>query len=147
MAYTFLAGIGNLNELKQIDLEGLLKARLDYQWQQDLEAQAPVFYQTPSGKRIPISYVKGQLPKISVVLQELFGELQSPKLAWGKSQLSFELLSPAKRPIQTTSDLSHFWQNSYFEVAKEMRGRYPKHRWPEKPLKEKAGHSLKSKPK
>jgi len=141
----YLAGIENLNELKAIDLQGLLKARLDYQWQQDLEDQAPAFYQTPSGKRILISYEKGQLPKISVVLQELFGELQSPTLAWGKSRLSFELLSPAKRPIQTTSDLAHFWQNSYFEVAKEMRGRYPKHRWPDKPLLEKPGQSLKRK--
>ena len=56
--------------------------------------------------------------------------------------LSFELLSPARRPIQITSDLNHFWQDSYFEIAKEMRGKYPKHRWPDKPLEEKAGRSL-----
>ena len=90
-----------------------------------------------------ITYSQQHNPKVSVVLQEVFGELASPMLAWGKAPLCFELLSPAKRPIQVTSDLHHFWQNSYFDVAKDMRGRYPKHRWPEQPLLEKAGRSIK----
>jgi ATP-dependent helicase HrpB len=79
-------------------------------------------------------------------LQEVFGELHSPQLAWGQVSLTFELLSPARRPIQTTADLAHFWRSSYFEVIKEMKGRYPKHRWPDKPLDEKPGRSIKSRP-
>ena len=75
----------------------------------------------------------------------MFGQIDSPKIGGGKVPLRFELLSPARRPIQTTSDLGSFWKTSYFEVAKDMRGRYPKHRWPEKPLLEKAGRSIKSK--
>lgn len=139
----YISNIDSIKALNKVDLFGLLKARLGYDLEQALEQQVPVSYQTPSGKTLKIDYKKGQLPKVSVVLQELFGELDSPKLAWGKASLSFELLSPAQRPIQTTADLNGFWQNSYFEVAKEMRGRYPKHRWPEQPLLEKAGRSLK----
>jgi ATP-dependent helicase HrpB len=82
---------------------------------------------------------------VSVVLQEMFGQLKSPLLGQGKVPLRFELLSPARRPIQTTSDLANFWISSYFEVAKDMRGKYPKHRWPEKPLEELAGRSIKRK--
>jgi len=92
---------------------------------------------------LPVMYGSQQGPTVSVQLQEVFGELSSPKIAGGSVALRFELLSPARRPIQTTSDLAQFWQSSYFEVAKEMRGRYPRHRWPDKPLLEKAGRSIK----
>jgi len=141
----YIESIDSIQALKRLDIIPLIQARLPYECMPVIETQAPTFYETPSGKKIKIDY-SGQLPKVSVVLQEMFGELSSPKLAWGKINLAFELLSPAQRPIQTTSDLHHFWQNSYFEVAKEMRGRYPKHRWPEKPLQEKAGRSIKRKP-
>ncbi|WP_201777837.1 ATP-dependent helicase HrpB [Thalassomonas actiniarum] len=139
----YLSGISSVAELKKINLLSILKQSLDWSKQTELEQQAPEYYLTPSDKKVMITYSQQHNPKVSVVLQEVFGELVSPLLAWGKAPLCFELLSPAKRPIQVTSDLNHFWQNSYFEVAKDMRGRYPKHRWPEQPLLEKAGRSIK----
>ncbi|MDG4811790.1 ATP-dependent helicase HrpB [Hydrogenovibrio sp. 3SP14C1] len=138
----YLNGITSVKALQNLDLLMLLQAQLPYELQQSLEQQAPRNYETPSHKMVPIEY-EGH-PKVSVVLQEVFGELDSPKLAWGKVPLMFELLSPARRPIQVTSDLANFWQTSYFEVKKEMKGRYPKHRWPDKPLEEKAGRSIKT---
>ncbi|WP_249122770.1 ATP-dependent helicase C-terminal domain-containing protein [Pseudoalteromonas sp. M8] len=139
----YLTGVNTINQLKQLDIFNLLQATLTWEQQQQLEAQAPEFYVTPSDKRVAIRYDEHQGPTVSVVLQEMFGQLTSPTLANGQVAVRFELLSPAKRPIQTTSDLSNFWQTSYFEVAKEMRGRYPKHRWPDKPLEEKPGRSIK----
>ncbi|WP_029407304.1 ATP-dependent helicase HrpB [Thiomicrorhabdus sp. Milos-T2] len=138
----YLSSVKQWTDLKKIDLLALLQAKLSYEASQALEQQAPTHYQAPSGKNVAIDYTIGKQPTISIQLQELFGELRSPKIGFGKVALSFELLSPARRPIQITSDLNYFWQNSYFEIAKEMRGKYPKHRWPEKPLEEKAGRSL-----
>ncbi|AUJ69362.1 ATP-dependent helicase HrpB [Pseudoalteromonas sp. NC201] len=140
----YLTGVNTIKQLKQLDIFNLLQATLTWEQQQQLEAQAPEFYVTPSDKRVAIRYDEHQGPTVSVVLQEMFGQLTSPTLANGQVAVRFELLSPAKRPIQTTSDLSNFWQTSYFEVAKEMRGRYPKHRWPDKPLEEKPGRSIKA---
>ncbi|WP_373020194.1 ATP-dependent helicase HrpB [Thiomicrorhabdus sp.] len=139
----YLAGVGSVKALKKIDLLPILQAQLPYEMQQALEQEAPKYYVAPSGKKVAVRYAVGQNPTVSVQLQELFGELASPRLAWGSVPLTFELLSPARRPIQVTSDLENFWKSSYFEVAKEMRGRYPKHRWPEEPLLEKAGRSIK----
>ncbi|MEA3405047.1 MAG: ATP-dependent helicase C-terminal domain-containing protein, partial [Pseudomonadota bacterium] len=141
----YLAGVDSIKALKRLDLMMILQAQLSYELQAEINQQAPDYYQTPSGKKVKIRYAVGQNPTVSVQLQELFGELASPKLAWNTVPLTFELLSPARRPIQVTADLANFWQSSYFEIAKEMRGRYPKHRWPEQPLKEKAGRSIKSK--
>jgi len=141
----YLAGVDSVKALKKLDLLMILKAQLSYELQVEIDNQAPEFYLTPSGKKVKIRYAVGQNPTVSVQLQELFGELTSPKLAWNSVPLTFELLSPARRPIQVTADLANFWQSSYFEIAKEMRGRYPKHRWPEEPLKEKAGRSIKLK--
>jgi ATP-dependent helicase HrpB len=138
----YLTNVTQWADLNKIDLLALLQAKLSYQQLQDLEQQAPTHYQAPSNKRVAIDYQIGKQPTISIQLQELFSEVRSPSIAFGKVMLSFELLSPARRPIQITSDLGQFWQNSYFEIAKEMRGKYPKHRWPEKPLEEKAGRSL-----
>ena len=138
----YLNKVTSIAELKKIKLLDILKQTLDWSKQVELEQQAPEYYLTPSNKKMKITY-SDHSPKVSVVLQEVFGELVSPKLAWGKEPLCFELLSPAKRPIQVTSDLHNFWLSSYFEVAKDMRGRYPRHRWPEQPLLEKAGKSIK----
>ncbi|WP_448549061.1 ATP-dependent helicase HrpB [Thalassotalea fusca] len=139
----YISDITSLKQLKQLDIYDLLVANLTWEQQQYLDEHAPTHYVTPSGKNIAIRYDEHQGPTVSVILQEMFGELASPKLAQGQVSLRFELLSPAKRPIQTTSDLGNFWRSSYFDVAKDMRGRYPKHRWPEKPLEEKAGRSIK----
>lgn len=139
----YLAGIDSIKALKRFDIYDLLTANLSWDEAQQLASEAPEYYVTPSDKSVSIRYDESQGPTVSVVLQEMFGQLESPTLAQGKVALRFELLSPARRPVQTTSDLAHFWRNSYFEVAKEMRGRYPKHRWPDHPLLEKPGRSIK----
>ncbi len=139
----YLSNISSLGQLKQINVFELLKSSLTWDEQQLLENGAPLVYVTPSDKNIPIIYDKDQGPTVSVRLQEMFGEIESPKIGGNSVALRFELLSPAQRPIQTTSDLANFWKTSYFEVAKDMRGKYPRHRWPEQPLLEKPGHSMK----
>ena len=139
----YLSNVSSLTQLKQINVFELLKASLTWDEQQLLENEAPLVYVTPSDKNIPIFYDKNQGPTVSVRLQEMFGEIESPKIGGNSVALRFELLSPAQRPIQTTSDLANFWNSSYFEVAKDMRGKYPRHRWPEQPLLEKPGHSMK----
>ena len=139
----YISKVKSLAQLKKVNLFELLIGILPWEQQQLLEQEAPVNYTTPSNKKVVITYDKNQGPTVSVQLQEMFGELKSPLIGGGKVPLRFELLSPARRPIQTTSDLANFWKTSYFDVAKEMRGRYPKHRWPEKPLMEKAGRSIK----
>ncbi|MEI5640924.1 MULTISPECIES: ATP-dependent helicase HrpB [unclassified Pseudoalteromonas] len=141
----YLNNVSSLKQLKQVDIFNLLQALLDWPQQQLLEQQAPEFYLTPSNKRVAIRYDAHQGPTVAVVLQEMFGELEPVMLANGQVAVRFELLSPAKRPIQTTSDLANFWRTSYYDVAKDMRGRYPKHRWPENPLAEKPGRSIKAK--
>ncbi len=139
----YISKVKSLAQLKKVNLFELLIGILPWEQQQLLEQEAPVNYITPSNKKVVITYDKSQGPTVSVQLQEMFGELKSPCIGGGKVPLRFELLSPARRPIQTTSDLANFWETSYYDVAKEMRGRYPKHRWPEKPLLEKAGRSIK----
>ena len=139
----YIANVTTMAALKKVPLLELVKNTLSWHDQQLLEQQAPTQYTTPSNQTVPIVYDKQQGPTVSVILQELFGVTESPMLAKGRVALRFELLSPARRPIQTTSDLGNFWKSSYFEVAKEMRGRYPKHRWPDKPLLEKPGKSFK----
>ncbi|WP_240693252.1 ATP-dependent helicase HrpB [Thiomicrorhabdus indica] len=138
----YTLNMSSISELKTVNLVQVFEGVLGYQNLSILEKEAPKQYLSPSGRLFSIDY-SGQNAKVSLQLQQVFGELSSPKLAGGQVNLTFELLSPAQRPIQTTSDLANFWQTSYFDVAKEMRGRYPKHRWPEKPLEEKAGKSIK----
>ena len=141
----YLSNVTSLAQLKRVNLYELLVNSITWEQQQLLAQEAPVTYVTPSEKKIPIVYDKNQGPTVSVRLQEMFGELESPRVGGNAVPLRFELLSPAQRPIQTTSDLANFWNTSYFDVAKEMRGRYPRHRWPDKPLLEKVGHSIKHK--
>ncbi len=139
----YISHVNSLSALKKLDVLPLIQSLIDWEDQQRLDKEAPANYTSPSGKTVPIIYDKDQGPTVSIILQEMFGELRSPTLAFGKVPLRFELLSPARRPIQTTSDLANFWQSSYFDVAKDMRGQYPKHRWPEQPLLEKPGKSYK----
>jgi ATP-dependent helicase HrpB len=139
----YVSSIKKLSDLKRVKLFPLLSSLLTYEESKLLEAQAPTLYVTPSGKRVPIVYDPHQGPTVSVVLQEILGELASPMLAGNSIALHFELLSPAKRPIQITSDLANFWGGSYRDIAKEMRAKYPKHRWPVDPFSEQAGRSIK----
>ena len=141
----YISNVKSIKQLRQLNIYDLLIANFTWEQQQLLVKEAPVFYQTSSNKKVKIRYSQHQSPTVAVILQEMFGQLESPLLANGAVPLRFELLSPARRPIQTTSDLGNFWKSSYFDVAKDMRGKYPKHRWPEKPLEERPGKSIKAK--
>ena len=139
----YVPTIKNLSDLKKVAVLPLLSSLLTYEESKLLESQAPTAYVTPSKKTVPIVYDPHQGPTVSVVLQEVLGELASPMLAGNSIALRFELLSPAKRPIQITSDLANFWGGSYKSVAKDMRAKYPRHRWPEDPFSAQAGRSIK----
>jgi len=139
----YVGKISSLPDLKKVNVFPLLEAAVEYSMLQRLSKLAPTHYKTPSGKDIPIRYDEHQGPTVSVVLQEVFGEQVSPMLAGNRIALRFELLSPARRSIQITSDIANFWHTSYIDVAKDMKAKYPKHRWPENPANEKAGGSLK----
>ncbi len=128
-----LLGKRGLNELGGLDLSALLLARLDHRQRRDLEQRAPTHLTVPSGSRIAIDY-GGETPVLAVKLQELFGLASHPTIADGKVRLVLHLLSPAQRPIQVTSDLPGFWTGSYKAVRADLRGRYPRHPWPEDPL-------------
>ncbi len=99
-----------------------------------LEAEAPTHFEAPTGTQAPIDYAAEGGPKIAIRVQELFGLNRHPAIAGGKIPLLIELLSPAHRPVQTTRDLPGFWRGSYAAVCAEMRGRYPKHPWPDDPV-------------
>ncbi len=139
----YVGHVKTIADLKKVDIYSLMISILSWQEQQLLDREAPVYYITPGNKSIPVNYDSKQGPIVSVVLQEMFGETTSPTLGGGRVPLRFELLSPAHRPIQTTSDLANFWNTSYFDVVREMKGRYPRHRWPDQPLLEKPGRSIK----
>ncbi|MBB5347256.1 ATP-dependent helicase HrpB [Desulfoprunum benzoelyticum] len=129
----FLDKVKSAKELAAIDLGGALKTRIPYPLQRQIDTLAPTHYVVPSGSKIPIDY-SGDIPVLAVRLQEMFGLDQTPAVANGRQPLLLQLLSPASRPIQITSDLPGFWRSSYEAVKKEMKGRYPKHYWPDDPL-------------
>lgn len=130
----YLTGITKLSQLTGIDLHAALTHQLDYAQQKLLEAEAPTHIRVPSGSNIPIDYNEGDTPVLAVRLQEMFGCAETPTIAAGRVRLVLHLLSPARRPLQVTSDLAGFWQSSYRAVRAEMRGQYPRHDWPEDPL-------------
>jgi ATP-dependent helicase HrpB len=125
-----LAGIRDAAAWRRFDLTPALKAMLDWPQMQALEAAAPAAFTTPLGRAVPIDY-EGEQPAIALRLQEMFGQATHPQVAGRPLQVT--LLSPAGRPLQVTQDLPGFWASSYAEVRKEMRGRYPRHPWPEDP--------------
>jgi ATP-dependent helicase HrpB len=131
----FLAGITRRSQLSRLDLAGALKAMLSWEQQRRLEALAPTHVVVPSGSRVPIDYGAGETPVLAVRLQELFGLGETPSVGEGRVPLLLHLLSPAGRPLQVTRDLPGFWRGAYAAVRAEMRGRYPKHSWPDDPLK------------
>jgi ATP-dependent helicase HrpB len=100
----------------------------------ELDQLAPTHLQVPSGSNIRIDYLDESAPAVSVRLQEVFGLYATPRIGGGRVPITFKLLSPAQRPVQVTRDLANFWRGSYADVRKAMRGRYPKHYWPENPL-------------
>lgn len=140
----FLSDARNLRDLAKLDVSQALISLLDYSQQQELNRLLPTHFKVPSGSNIALDYTQNP-PVLAVKLQEMFGYEGQPSLLNGQLQLNIHLLSPARRPIQITADLPHFWRNTYSEVRKDLRGRYPKHPWPEDPLNAEATHLTKNK--
>ena len=129
-----LAGKTALAEFTADEFATALGEFLPWPLRRRLDAEAPVYFEAPTGSRVPIDYAGDGGPKIAIRVQELFGLDRHPAIAGGKVPLAIELLSPAQRPVQTTRDLPGFWRGSYAAVRAEMRGRYPKHPWPDDPI-------------
>ncbi|RRZ92265.1 ATP-dependent helicase HrpB [Erwinia sp. 198] len=128
-----MSGVRDAKGLKQIDCVNALLQLLTWSQRQQLDTVLPTHYTVPTGSRLPIRYDEEKPPALAVRLQEMFGEAQNPSVAEGRIPLVLELLSPAQRPLQITRDLAGFWQGAWREVQKEMKGRYPKHLWPDDP--------------
>ncbi len=129
----FLDPINHISGFKKLDLLKILRSLLTYKQLGQLEELAPERLSVPSGSNIKIDYRESP-PVLAVKLQEMFGVTRTPTIAGGSVELLVHLLSPAGRPLQVTQDLAGFWRNAYVEVKKEMKGRYPKHPWPDDPL-------------
>ncbi|PZQ47186.1 MAG: ATP-dependent helicase HrpB [Rhodovulum sulfidophilum] len=127
-----LPGRTRAEDLARVDLLAALEARLDWEARRRMDALAPVAFTAPTGTRVPIDY-DGAAPSIAVRVQELFGLTRHPVIGPDQAPLVVELLSPAGRPVQTTADLPGFWASSYADVRRDLRGRYPRHPWPEDP--------------
>lgn len=129
-----LYGCKKLAELQHLSLSSILEAMLSWEQRRELDVSAPTHIVVPSGSRIPVDYSNPDAPVLPVRLQELFGWQDTPRVGRGRVPLTLHLLSPAHRPVQVTQDLPSFWKNTYFEVKKDLKGRYPKHYWPDDPL-------------
>ncbi len=130
----FLDGVTRRSQLSRVPLLDALRSRLSYPRQQKLDELAPTHITLPTGSRTRIDYVDDNAPCASMRMQEVFGLAATPRIGGGAVPVTFKLLSPAHRPLQVTRDLASFWNNAYVEVRKDMRGRYPRHYWPENPL-------------
>ncbi|CAN4277514.1 ATP-dependent helicase HrpB [Pseudoxanthomonas sp. LjRoot125] len=137
------AGKTRLDALGEDDLANALKSGLDWSLRQRIDALAPTRITVPSGMERRIEYAHGQPPVLAVKLQELFGLADTPRVADGRVPVLLHLLSPGGKPLQVTSDLRNFWNSTYAEVKKEMKGRYPKHPWPDDPWSAQATHRAK----
>lgn len=129
-----LEGLRSFADLSRVELADALLGMLNWGQRARLDELAPTHLVVPTGSRIPVDYSDPESPTISVRLQEVFGLLESPRIANGTVPVTMRLLSPAQRPVQVTRDLAGFWRTSYFDVRKELRGRYPRHEWPDDPL-------------
>lgn len=140
-----LQGIGRLEQADKLPLGRYLLETLDWTAQQQLAQLAPTHVAVPSGNRIALDY-SGPEPVLAVKLQEMFGQHHTPTVVNGRVPVLLHLLSPARRPVQVTRDLANFWAAGYFEVRKDLRGRYPRHPWPEDPLQAEASARVKKRP-
>jgi ATP-dependent helicase HrpB len=129
------AGRSSFAELRQAPILDIVKAALAPAQLQAVERYAPARYEVPSGSQIALEYEVGKPPVLAVRIQEMFGLADSPRIAGGRVPLLLHLLGPNYRPQQITADLPSFWRNTYPEVRKELRRRYPKHAWPDDPLR------------
>ncbi|MDP1748701.1 MAG: ATP-dependent helicase HrpB, partial [Reyranella sp.] len=130
----FLDGVSRRDHLTRVDLSAALRALVPWDRQRNLDRLAPTHIEVPSGSRVPVDYANPAEPTLSVRLQEMFGLSDTPHIAGGKVPLTVHLLSPARRPVQVTRDLASFWANGYRSVKAELKGRYPRHYWPDDPL-------------
>ena len=129
-----LDGLTKWSDLARVDWHDALLSLLPWERRASLERLAPTHLEVPSGSRIALDYSTPDSPVLAVKLQEVFGWTATPMLLDGRVPVTLHLLSPAQRPVQVTRDLAGFWRGSYFEVRKELRGRYPRHPWPDDPL-------------
>ncbi|MEN8178732.1 MAG: ATP-dependent helicase HrpB [Pseudomonadota bacterium] len=129
----WLDGISRSSQLQKLDLLSILQSRLTWDRLKQMDAAAPTHLQVPSGSRKRLEYEPGSIPVLAVRLQEVFGLTKTPSICQGQVPVVMHLLSPASRPIQVTQDLQGFWERTYREVKKELKGRYPKHYWPDDP--------------
>ena len=129
-----LVGLRGWAEVRALDFGAILGASLTHVQRAALDTLAPTHLVVPTGSRLPVDYTDPDAPTLAVRLQELFGLAETPRVGGGRVPIVLELLSPAHRPVQVTRDLAGFWRSSYFEVRRELRGRYPRHSWPEDPL-------------
>ena len=130
-----LRGITSLDQLRRVNLDQLLMEQLSWEQRAALDRLAPTHIDVPSGSRIPVDYSNPEAPVLAVRLQEVFGWAETPRVGGGAVPLTLHLLSPARRPVQVTRDLASFWRTTYFDVRKDLKGRYPKHYWPDDPLR------------
>ncbi|WP_341580921.1 ATP-dependent helicase HrpB [Marinobacter metalliresistant] len=142
----FLAGKSRWSDLGRLDLLNALNSLLGYPAQQQLQALAPVALTIPTGQRVRLDYGPENGPVLAAKLQALFGWTETPRVAGGRVPVVIHLLSPAQRPLAVTADLASFWQNVYPDVRKDMRGRYPKHPWPDDPFTAEAQQGTKKRP-
>lgn len=131
----WLSGIRSAGDLAALNILPALQERLSWEQRRLLKDRAPATICVPSGRNIPIDYISGKIPVLAVKLQEMFGVADTPVIAGGRVKLLLHLLSPARRPVQITQDLKQFWNTGYPQVKKELKGRYPKHSWPDDPIK------------
>lgn len=130
----YIHGMKSRTDLQRLSLMTILESMLTWNERQQLEQLFPTHIVVPSGSRIPVNYTHMDAPFILVRLQEVFGLRETPRIAMGKIPITMHLLSPAQRPVQITRDLESFWQTAYYEIKKDLKGRFPKHYWPDDPL-------------
>jgi ATP-dependent helicase HrpB len=130
----FLTGVRRVGQLQRVPLRDALAGRIGWRRVRRLDELAPTHVEVPSGSRVRLTWDPVEGPVLPVKLQELFGATDTPRIADGRVPVTLHLLSPARRPVQVTTDLAGFWERGYPEVRAELRGRYPKHPWPEDPL-------------
>jgi ATP-dependent helicase HrpB len=130
----YLTGKTALSQIGPNDLSAALDALISWNLRKRLDAEAPTHFTAPTGSHVPIDYEAEEGPKLAIRVQELFGLAAHPTIAGGRVPLLIELLSPAHRPVQVTRDLPGFWRGSYRDVKTDMRGRYPRHPWPDDPM-------------
>src|SRR5688572_9300494 len=142
----YLDGVTRRAHFARIPLAAALRARLTRAQQSKLDELAPTHITLPTGTRTPIDYLDDNAPCASMRMQEVFGLAATPRIGGGAVPVTFKLLSPAHRPLQVTRDLASFWRNAYIDVRKDMRGRYPRHHWPENPLEAEPTRRVKPRP-